>query len=38
VPSEVLFNVFGARNKAPRPSLLYCGDDSSAKKVAAALI
>jgi 8-hydroxy-5-deazaflavin:NADPH oxidoreductase len=38
VPSEVLFNVFAARNKAPRPSLLYCGDDSSAKKVAAGLI
>lgn len=38
VPSEVLFNVFAARNKAPRPSLLYCGDDSSAKKVAAGLV
>jgi len=38
VPSEVLFNVFAARKKAPRPSLLYCGDDSSAKKVAAGLI
>ena len=38
VPSEVLFNVFAARNKAPRPSLLYCGDDAGAKKVAAGLI
>jgi predicted dinucleotide-binding enzyme len=38
VPSEVLFNVFAARNKAPRPSLLYCGDDPGAKKVAAGLI
>jgi predicted dinucleotide-binding enzyme len=38
VPSEVLFNVFAARKKASRPSLLYCGDDSSAKKVAAGLI
>jgi 8-hydroxy-5-deazaflavin:NADPH oxidoreductase len=38
VPSEVLFNVFAARSKTPRPNLLYCGDDSSAKKVAAGLI
>ena len=38
VPSEVLFDVFAARNKIPRPSLLYCGDDSGAKKVAAGLI
>ena len=38
VPSEVLFNVFGARKKATRPSLLYCGDDSRSKKVAAQLI
>ncbi len=38
VPSEVLFNVFAARDKAPRPSLLYCGDNASAKKVTARLI
>lgn len=38
VPSEVLFNVFAARNKAPRPSLLYCSDDAGAKEVTAGLI
>ena len=38
VPSEVLFGVFAARRKARRPSLVYCGDDRRAKKVAAALI
>ncbi len=38
VPSEVLFGVFEARNRAPRPSLVYCGDDGDAKDVAAALI
>ena len=38
VPSEVLFGVFEARNRAPRPSLVYCGDDAEAKEVAAALI
>jgi 8-hydroxy-5-deazaflavin:NADPH oxidoreductase len=38
VPSEVLFNVFEARRKAAKPSLLYCGDDSSSKRVAAELI
>lgn len=38
VPSEVLFSVFAARNKVPRPSLLYSGDDPNAKKVAAGLI
>ena len=31
VPSEVLFDVFAARRKANRPSLLYCGDDSRSK-------
>src|SRR5437773_10613524 len=35
VPSEVLFDVFAARRKATRPSLVYCGDDASGKKVAA---
>lgn len=38
VPSEVLIPVFEARNRAPRPSLVYCGDDESGKKVAAGLI
>ena len=38
IPSEVLFDVFEARRKAKRPSLLYCGDDRGAKEVAATLI
>jgi 8-hydroxy-5-deazaflavin:NADPH oxidoreductase len=38
VPSEVLFGVFEARNRAPRPSLVYCGDDADAKDLAASLI
>jgi predicted dinucleotide-binding enzyme len=38
VPSEVLFDVFDARRKAKRPSLVYCGDDAKSKKLAAALI
>src|SRR2546422_667907 len=38
VPSEVLFGVFAARKKARRPSLVYCGDDASSKKIAAQLI
>ena len=38
VPSEVLFGVFEARRKATRPSLVYCGDDSRSKRVAAELI
>src|SRR5881396_2931455 len=38
VPSEVLFGVFEARRKASRPSLVYCGDDSSSKGIAATLI
>jgi hypothetical protein len=38
VPSEVLFSVFNARRKATRPSLVYCGDDSSSKRIAAELI
>jgi predicted dinucleotide-binding enzyme len=37
VPSEVLFDVFEARGKT-KPSLVYCGDDAGAKKVAAQLI
>jgi len=38
VPSEVLFNVFEARRRRNRPSLVYCGDDQGAKDVAATLI
>jgi 8-hydroxy-5-deazaflavin:NADPH oxidoreductase len=38
VPSEVLFGVFAARKRVKRPSLIYCGDDAKAKKVAAELI
>src|SRR2546426_7185702 len=29
VPSEVLFGVYDAKRKATRPSVVYCGDDSS---------
>src|SRR5689334_13041331 len=38
VPSEVLFSVFDRRRRKNRPSLLYSGDDSKAKRVAAQLI
>jgi len=39
VPSEVLFEVFGAkRRRRRRPSLFYCGDNHDAKEVAARLI
>ena len=38
IPSEVLFGVFEAKAKSPRPSLVYCGDDAGAKKTAAKLI
>ena len=38
VPSEVLFGVFEARREATRPSLVYCGDDSSSKGIGAELI
>jgi predicted dinucleotide-binding enzyme len=38
VPSELLFGVFEARSKKPRPNLVYCGDDQSAKDVSAKLI
>ena len=39
VPSEVLFDVFEARRRTRRrPSLVYCGDDTHAKRVAASLI
>ena len=38
VPSEVLFDVFDAKRKKTRPSLVYCGDDQIAKDVAVELI
>ena len=38
VPSEVLFGVFAARRKARKPSLVFCGDESKSKKIAAELI
>ncbi len=38
VPSEVFFGVYESRRKASRPSLVYCGDDSRSKRVAAGLI
>jgi 8-hydroxy-5-deazaflavin:NADPH oxidoreductase len=38
VPSEVFFGVFAARRKAPRPNLVYCGDDARSKGVVAELI
>jgi 8-hydroxy-5-deazaflavin:NADPH oxidoreductase len=38
VPSEVLFGVFEARGRTPRPTLVYCGDDAEAKRVTARLI
>ncbi len=38
VPSEVLFGVFGARRRAARPSLVYCGDEPRSKGIAADLI
>ncbi|MFI5372428.1 MAG: NADPH-dependent F420 reductase, partial [Candidatus Eisenbacteria bacterium] len=38
IPSEVLFDVYEGRRRTTRPSLLYCGDDAAAKKVAVELI
>ena len=39
VPSEVLFNVhYAKRRTRRRASMMYCGDDTNAKKVAARLI
>jgi predicted dinucleotide-binding enzyme len=38
VPSEVLFDVFEARRRPKRPSLIYCGNDARAKDVTARLI
>jgi 8-hydroxy-5-deazaflavin:NADPH oxidoreductase len=37
-PSEVLFDVYEKRRRDLRPSLVYCGDDSSSKRVVAKLI
>jgi predicted dinucleotide-binding enzyme len=38
VPSEVLFDVFEGRRRARKPGLVYCGDDSGSKRIAARLI
>ena len=38
VPSEVLFSVFERKGSGARPSVVYCGDNAKAKKVAAQLI
>lgn len=38
VPSEVLFDVYEARDNASKPSLVYCGDDAGSKERAAELI
>ncbi len=37
-PGVVLFGVYRARRRTPRPSLIYCGDDDGAKRVAARLV
>jgi predicted dinucleotide-binding enzyme len=38
VPSEVLFSVFERKGRGTPPSVVYCGDNAKAKKVAAQLI
>jgi len=38
VPSEVLFDVFEGKRRTRKPSLVYCGDDARAKRVAKRLI
>jgi predicted dinucleotide-binding enzyme len=38
VPNEVLFSVFERKGKGTPPSVVYCGDNPKAKKVAAQLI
>src|SRR5262245_40880306 len=38
VPSEVLFGVYAARRRRERPSLVYCGENARAKRLAARLI
>jgi len=37
-PSEVLHGVFERRRRAPRPSLVHCGDDAIARRAAVRLI
>jgi predicted dinucleotide-binding enzyme len=37
-PSEVLFSVFERRREKTRPDLVYCGDNTHAKKTAATVI
>ena len=37
-PSEVLFAVFARRRRGSPPDLVYCGDDTRAKRTAASLI
>ena len=38
VPSEVLFDVYSRRRRVPRPSMLYCGDDATARRAGVRLI
>ena len=38
VPSEVLFDVFARRRRRPRPSMVFCSDDATARRAAARLI
>ena len=38
VPSEVLFSVFERKGTGTRPSMVYCGENAKAKRVAAQLI
>jgi len=37
-PSEVLFDVYEKKRRNARPHLVYCGNDSSSKRIAAKLI
>jgi 8-hydroxy-5-deazaflavin:NADPH oxidoreductase len=37
-PSEVLFDVYAKRKRKAHPSMVFCGDDWRAKKVASGLI
>src|SRR5262249_48898582 len=38
IPSEVLFDVFNARDERSRPSLVHCGGKQTGKRIAAKLI
>lgn len=38
VPSEVLFDLYEARRRGNRPSLVYCGDHAAGKDIAAELV